>query len=166
MSATWWGRVPWGTFHPFATWADAADYLSLRHHLMTEDKPYRPEPHRPGRSIQEVPKSMLHTSEQATCPIVDAPDNYHFERLCEDCDVKVMAGLNLGQVEDRFGQARISRNQLDAYRWVWALLSPAGSNPHWKNQPYVTDPDVRRISRKLLRFRGHPVPDVLSETAS
>lgn len=38
---TWWARVPWGTFQSFDTWAEAAKYLSLRHRLKTEHKPYR-----------------------------------------------------------------------------------------------------------------------------
>lgn len=107
--------------------------------------------------------TMLHTEETVSCPIVDVPDNYHFEGRCEDCDVKVMARLNLGDIEDRYSQGRLSRDQLDAYRWVWALLSPTRSNPHWCSQPYVTDPDVRRIARKLLRIRDFPVPRILEE---
>lgn len=101
---------------------------------------------------------MLHTEEVVSCPIVDAPDNYHFERICEDCDVKYLSRMTLGQVEDRHSQGRISRDQLDAYRWVWAALSPTGSNPHWRNQPYVTDPDVRRIARKFCRIKGFKIP--------
>lgn len=106
---------------------------------------------------------MLHTEETVSCPIVDAPDNYHFEGRCEDCDIKVMSRLNLGQIEDRHSQGRLSRSQLDAYRWTWALLSPTGSNPHWRNQPYVTDPDVRRIARKLLRIREFEIPEILAQ---
>ena len=104
---------------------------------------------------------MLNTAEQITCPILNAPDNYHFEGHCEDCDGKYLSRMSLGQVEDRFEQGRVTRNQFDAYRWVWALLSPVGSNPHWANQPYVTDPDVRRIARKLCRIRGFAIPDQL-----
>jgi hypothetical protein len=37
----WWARVPWGTYQRFDTWKEAADYLRLRHHLKTENKPYR-----------------------------------------------------------------------------------------------------------------------------
>lgn len=106
---------------------------------------------------------MLNTQENVSCPIVDAADNYHFEGRCEDCDVKVMGRLSLGEIEDRHSQGRLSQDQLDAYRWVWALLSPAGSNPHWKNQPYVRDPAVRRIARKLCRVRGFDVPDQLTD---
>lgn len=61
-------------------------------------------------------------------------------------------------MEDGFEQGRATRNELDAYRWAWALLSPSGSNPHWAHQPYVTDPDVRRIARKLLRIREFAIP--------
>lgn len=102
-----------------------------------------------------------HQGEEVTCPIVNQQGNYHFEMVCEDCDVKVLSRLNLGQVEDRFEQGRITHDQFDAYRWVWALLSPTGSNPHWTNQPYVTDPDVRRIARKLCRVRQFPIPEQL-----
>lgn len=108
---------------------------------------------------------MLHTDEKITCPILTDPGNYHFELCCEDCDVKTLSRLNLGQVEDRFEQGRITRDQLDAYRWVWALLSPSGSNPHWRHQPYVTDLDVRRIARKLLRIRDFEIPAALDESA-
>lgn len=105
---------------------------------------------------------MLNQLEEVSCPILDAPDNYHFEGRCEDCDVKVMSRLSLEDAEYRFSTGRLSRNQLDAYRWVWALLSPTDSNPHWKNQPYVTDPDVRRIARKLVTIRGFDMPDALN----
>lgn len=101
---------------------------------------------------------MLHTEELPTCPVLDEPGNYHFEMRCEDCDTKYLSRMSLGQVEDRFEQGRVTRNELDAYRWTWALLSPAGSNPHWASQPYVTDPDVRRIARKLLRIREFAIP--------
>jgi hypothetical protein len=106
---------------------------------------------------------MLYETEEITCPVLDEVGNYHFEGRCEDCDVKYMSRMGLGQIEDRFSQHRVSRNQLDAYRWVWALLSPSGSNPHWKNQPYVRDPDVRRIARKLCRIKNLAVPAVLND---
>lgn len=41
VSFSWWARVPWGTFESFNTWAEASAYLSLRHRLKTEQKPYR-----------------------------------------------------------------------------------------------------------------------------
>jgi hypothetical protein len=101
---------------------------------------------------------MLHTAEYATCPILAAPDNYHFEGRCEDCDVKELSRMSLERVEDRFSQGRISRSMLDAYRWAWSLLSPHGAMPHWRSQPYVADPVVRRIARKLLRAGDYAVP--------
>lgn len=101
---------------------------------------------------------MLNTEELPTCDVVDAPDNYHFEGLCEDCDIKDLSRLSLDQITGRFEQGRVARNVFDAYRWVWAALSPTGSNPHYRNQPYVVDPDVRRIARKLCRVRGFEVP--------
>jgi hypothetical protein len=100
---------------------------------------------------------MINTQEEITCRTP------HLEGYCEDCDARYLSRLNLAQIEDRFSQGRVSRNQLDAYRWVWALLSPAGSNPHWKNQPYVTDPDVRRTARKFLRVKGFAIPRQLRE---
>ncbi|OQQ13041.1 hypothetical protein B0675_40195 [Streptomyces sp. M41(2017)] len=104
---------------------------------------------------------MLNTGEQITCPAFDEPGNYHFERLCEDCDVKTLSRLNLGQVEDRYQVGRIWQNQFEAYMYVWALLSPAGSRPQWRETP--TSPDVRRIARKLLTLRGFDVPAALIE---
>ena len=102
---------------------------------------------------------MLHTADTATCPLLATPcHSFHFENRCEDCDVQRLSRVSLEVVEDRFEQGRISRDMLDAYRWVWSLLSPAGSMPHWQHQPYVTDPAVRRIARKLLRVREYAVP--------
>jgi hypothetical protein len=101
---------------------------------------------------------MLNTGEEITCSVLANSDDRHFEGECEDCDARYLSRLNLGQVEDRFEQGRISRNQLDAYRWVWALLSPTGSNAHWRNQPYVMDPDVNRIAGKLCRIRNIDIP--------
>jgi len=106
---------------------------------------------------------VLNTEETITCRTLNEPGNYHFEGRCEDCDVNHLSRMALGGVEDLFGQGRVTRNELDAYRWVWALLSPSGSNPHWAHQPYVTDPDVRRIARKLLTIRGLAVPVELSD---
>lgn len=37
----WWARVPWGTFNRFASWEEAAAWLTMRHHLKEEHKPYR-----------------------------------------------------------------------------------------------------------------------------
>lgn len=105
---------------------------------------------------------MLYETEDIVCPILNERGNYHFENLCEDCDVKELARMSLGDVEGRREQSRITLNEFDAYRWVWALFSPSGSNPHWKNQPYVLDPDVRRIARKLCRAKGLLVPAALN----
>jgi hypothetical protein len=106
---------------------------------------------------------VLNINEQITCPVLNEVGNFHFEMRCEDCDVNRLSRKTLGAVEDLFQQGRVTRNQLDAYQWAWALLSPTGSNPHWAHQPYVTDPDVRRIARKLLTIRGLAVPDELSD---
>lgn len=37
----WWARVPYGTFQPFSTWSEAADFLKLRHHLRSDEKTWR-----------------------------------------------------------------------------------------------------------------------------
>ena len=33
----WWARVPYGTYHPFGSWTEAADFLHLRHNLKSEE---------------------------------------------------------------------------------------------------------------------------------
>lgn len=104
---------------------------------------------------------MLHTDETVTCPIINATDNYHFEGRCEDHDVRRMSRMSLERIEDHHAQGRLTRDQLDAYRLVWALLSPTGSMPHYASQPNITDPDVRRIARKLCRIRDFEIPAVL-----
>lgn len=106
---------------------------------------------------------MLHTAEEITCPIMDDPADYCFEGYCEDHDVRRMSRMSLERIDDHWAQGRLTLNQRDAYRWVWALLSPTGSMPHYASQPYVTDPDVRRIARKLCRIRGFEVPTALTE---
>lgn len=106
---------------------------------------------------------MLHTQENTTCPILGEPGNYHFEMVCEDCDVQTLSRLTLGDVESRFEQGRVSRDELDAYRWVWALMSSSGSNRHWAHQPYITDPAVIRIARKLVRARNFDMPAGLAQ---
>lgn len=98
---------------------------------------------------------MLNTREEIMCPVLRDKDDYHFEGVCEDCDVRRLSRMNLGQVEDHFSQGRVTRDQLDAYRWVWSYLSPHGGQPHWCSQPYTQDPDVQRIARKLLRTKGY-----------
>lgn len=93
--------------------------------------------------------AVLHTADNATCPLVDEPGNYHFEGHCEDCDVATLARLTLGQVEDRYHVGRISQDQYEAYMHVWALLSPHRGRPEWRDNP--TDPAAQRIARKLRR---------------
>lgn len=98
----------------------------------------------------------LHADEHTTCPIVDAPDNYHFELCCEDCAVKELARLNLDRVEGRYYAGRITQDAFEAYMFVWALLSPSGSKREWRATP--KDRNVRRIARKLLRIRDVEAP--------
>lgn len=103
---------------------------------------------------------MLHTNEESTCPVLDEPDNYHFEARCEDCDVKYLSGMSLGQVEDRYNVGRVTQDEYEAYTLAWALLSPTG-NPAAVT---VSDiPAVRRIARKLIRAKGLDVPAALIE---
>lgn len=99
---------------------------------------------------------MLHTDEQTTCPIVEAPGDHHFELRCEDCDVARLARATLGQVDDRYRVGRVTQDQYEAYCHVWALLSPHGGQPAWRRTPEI--PAVQRIVRKLLRARGLIVP--------
>lgn len=99
---------------------------------------------------------LLNSSEFATCPVLDAPDNYHFEGRCEDCDVKTLGGLSLGAVEYRYHVGRLTQSQFEAYMYVWALLSPTRSGGDWGRTPEI--PNVRRIARKLLRARGVEIP--------
>ena len=106
---------------------------------------------------------MLHNAEETTCPILDAPDNYHFEGRCEDCDAKYQSRMTLGKIEDLYHTGRVTQDQYEAYRYVWALLSPTGSSPEWADTP--EDPTVRRIARKLLRSRAFEVPINLIEAA-
>ncbi|MGW2048649.1 hypothetical protein ACWCPF_26210 [Streptomyces sp. NPDC001858] len=99
---------------------------------------------------------MLNTGEQITCPTLEQRDNFHFELRCEDCDVQRLSRLNLGQVDDRYREGRVTQNGFEAYMFVWALLSPAGSRAEWREPP--TDPTVRRIARKLLAIRRFAIP--------
>lgn len=99
---------------------------------------------------------MLHTEEQTTCPIVDARGDWHFELRCEDCDIRRLSRATLGQVEDRYHVGRITQDQYEAYRHVWARLSPHGGQPARRDTPET--PAVRRLVRKLLRARGFAVP--------
>lgn len=109
---------------------------------------------------------QLHQDEKFTCPIMDADDNFHFELRCEDCDIRRLAKMSLGDVVDRWAVGRVTLNQYDAYRWMWAFLSPYDTYAHWCSQTYVVDPDVQRIARKLLRARKIEIsawPAVLAE---
>ena len=104
---------------------------------------------------------MLHTKETTTCQVIDEPGNYHFEKRCEDCDALYLSRLNLGTVVDRYRVGRVTQDQFGAYCYVWALLSPSGSRPEWRETPM--DADVRRFARKLLYNREMVIPEELSE---
>ncbi|WP_431977624.1 hypothetical protein [Micromonospora haikouensis] len=106
---------------------------------------------------------MLHTTEQTTCPVLPDPTNYHFEGICEDCDVRTLAGLTLGRAEDRYQTGRLTQAEYEAYMHVWAVFSPHGGQPAWRTTP--TDPDVRRIARKLVRAMNLNVPAALADPA-
>lgn len=90
---------------------------------------------------------MLHTADTMTCPIVDEPGNYHLEMRCEDCDAARLARLPLGKVEDLYHEGRITQDEYEAYMHVWAVLSPSGSMPGWREAPKLEA--VARIARKL-----------------
>lgn len=98
---------------------------------------------------------MLNEAEEVSC------ETSHLEGRCEDCDVRRISRYSLEDVMDRFGEGRVTIAQFDAYRFVWGLLTPYDTYRHWANQPYVTDPDVCRIARKLCRARGIGIPDAL-----
>lgn len=103
---------------------------------------------------------MLHSGEDVTCPILTAPDNYHFEMRCEDCDVQRMARLTFEQVESLYYDGRITQDEFEAYAYLHDLLSP------YRGTPPATDfPAVRRIARKLARARGLAVPAELIDVA-
>jgi hypothetical protein len=99
---------------------------------------------------------VLHTNELIGCPTFAEPGDIHLELRCEDCDAQRLARLNLGQVEDRYQQGRFTQKAFEAYMFVWATLSPAGSRAEWRETPQ--DADVRRIARKLLAIRDFAVP--------
>jgi hypothetical protein len=99
---------------------------------------------------------MMNNYEFATCPTLDDPANYHFENRCEDCDIQRMAKMRLDTVDSLYRQSRVTQAQFEAYMYVWARLSPHGGRPEWMTVP--TDPDVRRIARKLLRAGGFGIP--------
>lgn len=114
----------------------------------------------PGASLAT---RMRHKAEVETCPIVDAVDNYHFELICEDCDVKRLSRSTLGQVEYYYRTGRITQDEFEGYMCAWAFASPAGSEAEWKAASSAT---VRRIARKLLRRRGLDVPAELLESSA
>lgn len=100
-----------------------------------------------------VTDNRQHRNELDRCPIVDAPDNYHFELKCEDCDVKRMSRLSLDSVDDLYRQGRITQDDFEAFTYVFTLLSP------YRGAPSTPDhADVRRIARKLLAVRSFDVP--------
>ena len=107
---------------------------------------------------------MLHTEDVATCPLPADPTNHHFELRCEDCDVTTLARLTLGQVEDRYQVGRVTQEQYEAYRHVWAVFSPAGSQPEWRAVP--EDPAVLRIARKLCQAKRLDLPAHLTLSAA
>lgn len=102
---------------------------------------------------------MLYTAELPTCPVLEDPNDYHFELRCEDCDVQRLAGTNLGQVEGWYRAGRVTEEAHKAYALVWALLSPTG-DPSRVSIP--GDPTVLRIARKLVRAKGLQMPAVLA----
>lgn len=103
---------------------------------------------------------MLNSEEHATCHVADKPDDFHFEKCCEDCDVRRISRLTLDSLGRQYQQGRITQDQFEAYMYVWALLSPHGGQPQWRVTPEL--PDVRRIARKLLRRKGFEIPTELA----
>jgi hypothetical protein len=103
-----------------------------------------------------VTDTRKHRDELDRCSIVDAPDNYHFELKCEDCDVKRMSRLSLDKVDDLYRQGRVTQDDFEAYSYAFALLSPYQGTPETP-----TDPHVRRIARKLLAVRSFDIPAAL-----
>lgn len=90
---------------------------------------------------------MLHTEEAMTCPLVDDPGDFHFEMVCEDCDVDRLARKPLGKVEELYHMGRITQDEWEAYSHVWAVLSTSGSRPEWRAE--LESPVAARIARKL-----------------
>ena len=105
-----------------------------------------------------VTDHMLHTQEETTCPIVDARDNRHLEERCEDCDIRTLSRLTLGEVEDRYHVGRTTLDQFEAYDYVHSLLSATRYT-----RPVPAEPAARRIARKLLRAHGDAVPAELND---
>lgn len=103
-------------------------------------------------------RRMRHTEEFTTCTTWDPPRNYHFEGYCEDCDVRELVKATLGEVEDRYHTGRCTQAQFEAFKYVWATgafrFTP--SYREWAATP--TDPEVRRLARKMLRLGGRDIP--------
>lgn len=103
---------------------------------------------------------MLHTAEGVTCPIINEQGNYHFQMICEDCDVKYrLANATKGEVHDLYHQGRVTQDEFEAYDLVWDLKYPEND----PSQVLISGfPDVRRIARKIMRLRGFDIPETLA----
>ncbi|WP_327738399.1 hypothetical protein OG749_36055 [Streptomyces nojiriensis] len=104
-------------------------------------------------------REKFHTTEKATCPVVDIRGDYHLEGRCEDCDVAVFSRMTPDQIDYRYQTGRASQDDYEAYMHAWALLSPSGSGGGWLTVP--EDVNIRRLIRKLLRARGAAIPPTL-----
>lgn len=105
-----------------------------------------------------ITERMFHTQEEKTCPVVDVQGDYHLEGRCEDCDVRTLSRLTLGEVEDRHHAGRITQEQYEAYDYVHSLLS---GTRYTLAVPAA--PAARRIARKLLRAHGDAIPAELND---
>ena len=81
-------------------------------------------------------------------------DTVHLDSYCDDCDVRRMSRLTLGQVEDQYHAARVDQDQYEAYAYVWTALSTSRTG----HIPAPTIPAVRRIARKLFAAKGFEIP--------
>ena len=99
-----------------------------------------------------VTEHRHHRDEADPCTARDR-DDIHLTLKCEDCDVFRMSRMTLEQVTSMSHQGRITQDDLEAYDYVWTLLSPYRGTPAAPEQS-----DVRRIARKLLRSRSFEVP--------
>lgn len=97
-----------------------------------------------------------HRDESDPCTTRNGSGDFHFELRCEDCDVLRMSRASLDKVDDLYRQGRATQDDFEAFGYVFALLSPYQGNP-----AAPTDPDVRRIARKLLVARSFDVPAAL-----
>ena len=73
----------------------------------------------------------------------------HFWGRCDDCDARYLAGMNLGDVERCYQQGMISQVQFEGYMYVWASLSPAGSQSEWLCEPL--DPAVLDFAEAIFQ---------------